>query len=192
MVGYINTSQAATHKHSVALPLLRRYSPSFTAPRWPEPHCFSSWRSRARIPLCLLTSFCRQNLLAPLDFFFFFILSTGMCVCVCVFWDASLFCFNGERWHHSVQWPSLQAFPPEAALHWHLQVRLRLSSTLLMCPRSFGTFKRSHLNHLAKDTLKGENKWVMCVLMRSTAVEWNKVLNSVFCALIRRSFLFFF
>lgn len=132
---------------------LRRYSLSFTAPRWLELHCFSSWRSRARIVFTLtsrsaswLSSVVKTSHASQRLRIFYFVCWHVCPVCVCVFWDASLFCFNGERWHHSVQWPSLQAFPrgcftltltgSAPASH----QRLRLSWTLLICPHTFGTF----------------------------------------------------
>lgn len=132
--------------------------------------------SHSALPLDFLLS---SKPLRPLSASGFFILSAGMCV-------LSVFaCFGMLRCFAFMVEDDITAcsdhrsrLSPEAALRWHLQVRLPPATSASGSAEHFWyvlillghcqvaslvgfRILNSHLKHLAKDTLKGENKWVV-------------------------------
>lgn len=115
---------------------LRRYSLSLTAPRWLELHCFSSWRKscrdcfHSRIPLCFLTFFCCQNLSrlsAPPDFLFC-LPACVSCPCLRALGRSAVVALMVKD-DITACGDHRSGLSPEAALRWHLQVRLPPASS---------------------------------------------------------------
>lgn len=183
---YVNTA-VAVHTYTQTYCLDWTLLTVFTAPCCLELLCFSSWRSRARF-VFIVTSFSASwlssvikvfsQLFQRLQIHCLLVCVSCLCVCVCVS-ELSLKCFNGEDditvySDHCSRLPLKAVFytysrheraAPLAELNtsdmssffWDTSKFPQLSHHLWVLGSSTLPFKPS----VARDTLKGENKWVM-------------------------------